>query len=72
MRHGQGKLIFKSGRIYEGQFDNQVPKGQGRLTIPGECYYEGETSYSRDGKFQVVGKRVLQDGTESTGTFGGC
>ena len=44
--------------------------GQGRLTIPGKCYYEGDFEFI-DGKFKIVGKAVNEDGTEKVGIFDG-
>ena len=68
-RHGTGKLILKSGRIYEGQFVDNGPNGQGKLTVPGELYYEGMFRPNGD-KFAIEGKIVYEDGREVEDTWG--
>ena len=40
-RCGQGVLTLSTGKIYEGQFVDNMPNGQGKLTVPGEMYYIG-------------------------------
>ena len=63
-------MTFASGRIYEGQFAEGAPNGQGKLTVPDECVYEGTITY-HEGVFRCEGKRTLSNGTVEEGVFGG-
>jgi len=55
---------------YEGEFKDNVPGGRGKLTIPGECHYEGQITYT-GGKFKITGKIVNADGSVREGSFNG-
>ena len=37
--HGEGKLVYKNGDVYEGSFQNDVIDGYGNYyAIDGSCY----------------------------------
>lgn len=40
--HGSGKLEWPDGRVYTGQFHNNLCHGFGRLEVPGISVYEGQ------------------------------
>ena len=56
--------------FYEGNFANNVPSGQGRLSIGKNRYYEGEVSFTNK-KLRIVGKLVY-DGIVRLGKFDGA
>ena len=65
-RSGMGKLITKTGHIYEGQFKNDLPNGVGKLiTCSGEVY-EGEF---KQGACHGQGKLTLKNGRTFQGEF---
>ncbi len=63
--NGVNKKNFNDGSIYEGEFVNGLPSGNGKLTTPeGKIitgtFYVGNVSY---------GKIIYKDGNEYTGNF---
>ena len=65
-RSGMGKLITKTGHIYEGQFKDDLPNGIGKLiTCSGEVY-EGEF---KQGTCHGQGKLTLKNGRTFQGEF---
>lgn len=51
LRHGKGKMSFKSGGVYEGEFIKGYKCGWGRMTYPSGNYYEGEWAYEKKDGF---------------------
>ncbi|GFR53186.1 hypothetical protein Agub_g15934, partial [Astrephomene gubernaculifera] len=51
--HGQGKVAFKSGATYEGDWKAGQMHGRGKLTFPDGITYEGEFQHN-----QLTGKGV--------------
>jgi hypothetical protein len=39
--HGKGKLTWTSGKIYDGQWENDEKHGEGQLTWPNGKKYNG-------------------------------
>ncbi len=68
-KSGKGKLVWKSGAKYEGEFENGLPNGFGVFTFSKESeadYYEG---HWKDHKMSGKGKLVCKDGTKQEGTI---
>ncbi len=66
---GKGKLVWKDGAKYEGNFENGDFNGFGIHTYSKESpndFYEG---HWKDGKQSGKGKLVFKDGTKQEGTF---
>ena len=61
-------MVMKNLVTYEGQFLENAPGGQGKLTVPGQCYYEGAINFDND-KFTITGKLVNIYGHIKEGTF---
>ena len=53
------KKTFKNGEIYEGEFDNDLPNGQGKILYTDGRSYEGGF---RDGKWEAPGIYTLANG----------
>lgn len=62
LRHGYGKLYQSGILVYEGEFANDVPHGEGLMYDPetGRLRYEGEF---RNGRMHGHGKLYREDGT---------
>ncbi|MFN4174606.1 MAG: hypothetical protein ACK4HV_05845, partial [Parachlamydiaceae bacterium] len=65
LRHGKG-ILFAGSEVYEGDFENDVFHGQGKLTIDHIGVYEGAFV---NGKFHGKGKFSWKDGTVYEGDF---
>ena len=66
---GKGKLVFKDGEKYEGDFENDLRNGFGVYTYSKENerdYYEG---HWKEDKRSGKGKLVFKDGTKQEGIF---
>ena len=61
---------MESLKTYEGNFIDNTPSGQGKLTIPGELVYEGLFTPT-DGQFHIEGKMTYPDGRVVEGSWGG-
>lgn len=53
-----------------GAFADNMPNGQGELTIPGELKYTGTFTPQGD-QFRIEGKIIYDDGREVEGAWGG-
>ena len=66
IRFGQGKLISKSGDVFEGVFDDE--KAVGKILYPDGAFYEGEID-SESGSYNGKGKFYYANGSISDGNF---
>ena len=41
MQHGEGKMAYENGRVYNGNWEDGVIEGQGEFTIPNGITYKG-------------------------------
>ena len=42
MKEGSGKMIYKNGDIYQGEFKNDKKEGKGLMTFTNGNKYDGE------------------------------
>lgn len=66
MREGRGVLYRKDGEIYEGQWKNDLPTGDGHLIMKTGDVYVGQFL---DGKIQGSGKYITSEGLTYEGTW---
>ena len=65
--HGIGKYYFAdTGKIYEGEFTDNVMNGKGVMMWPDQARYEGEF---RDGKLEGEGTKLFTSGNKYIGQF---
>ena len=57
--HGQGKLTYPDGRVYEGNFQNGKYHGTGKLTLPDGYVQEGNF---QNGELHGMGKDADYEG----------
>jgi uncharacterized C2H2 Zn-finger protein len=65
-KHGNGKMIYISGKIYEGQWKNGKKDGNGKMIYTNGDVYEGEW---KNNKRQGNGILIHKDGTEEKGNW---
>ena len=65
VKQGSGACLFAHGELYEGQWINNQPHGDGRSIMVNEVY-EGEFKY---GKRNGMGVLVFEDGRRYDGEF---
>ncbi len=63
---GKGRLSWRNGVEYQGEFGNGLFNGHGKLILPNSHTYEG--SYL-DGLEHGIGKVIYQDGSAYSGVF---
>ena len=71
-RHGKGKITFRNGTYYEGEWKNDLSHGQGTLTYSDGSIYKGEFKFAKkDGKgTQIFPKsKTHPDGAKYVGEF---
>ena len=66
MMHGQGKLTWADGKIYTGEFKENLRDGFGKFTFRDGREYKGMWVL---GKQHGEGELILEDGTEKKGTW---
>ena len=64
--HGEGKRVFASGHVYEGQWVNGRCDGFGRFSYPDGQVFEGEW---KEGKRNGEGKLAMPSGETIAGTW---
>ena len=65
VKQGTGTCLFADGELYEGQWMNNQPYGNGRSITVTEVY-EGEFKY---GKRNGIGSLIFEDGRRYDGEF---
>lgn len=66
MQHGQGKMSFDNGCVYNGNWEDGVIEGYGQFAMPSGIKYKGNhTVGKRNGK----GTLEFQNGDIFTGIF---
>lgn len=64
--HGYGRMVWTNGDEYEGQFENGLFKGKGKLISKYYAVYEGEFN---EGYMNGQGTILFDNGTKYTGAF---
>ena len=64
--HGQGKLTFEDGKVYEGEFQNDLWNGKGKCTYPNGDTFIGDCKM---GKFDGSGKCFFSNGDAYEGEY---
>lgn len=65
-RHGQGKMTYTNGNVYEGEWKDDNRNGKGKMTWNDDNVYEGEW---KDNKEHGKGKMTWNDGSVYEGEF---